>query len=618
MGVRTKLAFAFLALVLAVVAVSVLEVDRTMAVMVSDLGNSGELLVSQTFEQVREVLGRASGDPYQALRKDRRLTAFLQSSLAFSRGVVYVRIDSPAGIPITGAPPIAPEGALPAVQPFTELSRRTASPWPFERIAALWGNHTYEIDRPVEIDNRPFAIISVGLSTGLIAAEVQRALEGILAVGGAAVIVSLLAAMFLGAAVVGPVEAVTRGMESLTTGDGEVRLDIGGHDELRTLADKFNELSQQIRTDRTRWENERGQFFNIFRSITDAVLLLDRDGMVLFANAEAQGRLGLPAGGLADGKPLKLLLSKEHPLVRMTETVFVTGTEVHDVALALDDEPNSNRFLVSIFSLGRGPEPPGLLVILRDLVPVQELESVVDYSGRLARLGGLISGVAHQIRTPLNALNLQLELLSQDATNGRRLEPRIDLIRKQIHRLDQAIAALMRFMRPEELKLARLNVNDLLIEIGGQVVRPGIKVEYALDRGVGQIWADRALLGEALRNIVNNAVEAMPRGGVLTLGTSARGGESVELTLRDQGQGIPPEHLDRIFHLYYTTKKEGSGLGLSLALRAIDLHRGTLDVQSTVGSGTIVTVCLPGLEAETRRFSSEAGMGQSPVAREKL
>src|SRR5216683_456623 len=292
-----------------------------------------------------------------------------------------------------------------------------------------------------------------------------------------------------------------------------------GHDELSTLAEKFNHLSQRIRTDRSQWENERGQFFNIFSSITDAVILLDAEGMVLFANAEAQTRLKLPAGGGADGKPLALLLGHEHPLARMVETSYAVGTEVHDVALELREDAAISRFLVSIFSLGRGPGPPGLLVIVRDLKPVQELENVVDYSGRLARLGGLISGVAHQIRNPLNAMSLQLELLSQDNERGRPLDQRVQAVRKEIRRLDQAVDALLRFMRPERLKLDRVALNDLLVEVANQVMRPGIRVEYQLEHNLPRINADRALLSEALRNVTANAVEAMPEGGALTLAT---------------------------------------------------------------------------------------------------
>jgi signal transduction histidine kinase len=264
------------------------------------------------------------------------------------------------------------------------------------------------------------------------------------------------------------------------------------------------------------------------------------------------------------------------------------------VALDLTTGVNHSRLIVSIFSLGQGPEPPGLLVVARDLESVREIENVVDYSGRLVRLGGLISGVAHQIRNPLNAMNLQLELLSQDAARGAPIDQRLRAVRQEIERLARAVDALMRFMRPEQLKLANVQVNDLLSEIANQVVRTGIRVETNFDLTVTPVCVDRALLAEALRNIIGNACEAMVNGGTLRL-TTALSEKSgfVEILIADTGPGITRENLERVFNLYFTTKKNGHGIGLPLALRAIDLHHGTMDVQSEVGIGTTVVIRLP-------------------------
>src|SRR5262249_29931228 len=313
----------------------------------------------------------------------------------------------------------------------------------------------------------------------------------------------------LGALVLRPLLLITSSVGQLAQGRGEVKLEVSGHDELSTLADKFNLLSKRIKSDRSQWEGERAKFYNVFRSITDAVILLDSRGLILFANAEAQGRLGLPAGGLADGKPLTLLLGRDHPLTSLISNAYTMGSEVHDVAIELKESGSTSQFLTSIFSLGQGPEPPGLLLIVRDLDPVQKLESVVDYSGRLARLGALISGVAHQIRNPLNAMNLQLELLSQDAERGASVTPRLESVRSQIRKLDQVINALLRFMRPEELRLADVPVNELVSDIGGQVGNSGIEVVYELDPEAPSARIDRGLGAGAIKNIFTKAVPAM-------------------------------------------------------------------------------------------------------------
>ncbi len=595
MELRTKLATIFLILlVLPFVAVSAFQIDRTMRVMVEDLEDSGALIANQAFEQIRDALSHAQGDPVAALQADTPLSALLGSSEAFGTGVVYARVEQIDGTPIVTAHSEPSTAAIAATPPFEALQAELGSWSPIKRFSAVWGAHTYEISRVVKVNGKPLAVIRIGLSTALIAAEARRSVEDILAAGAVGVVLSLIGAMLAGSLLLKPLAAIASGVEQIAQGRDEVHLPLEAHDELGTIAEKFNDLSRRIKTSRAQWETERGQFINIFRSITDAVMLLDANGSVLFANAEAHGRLGLPAGGLAEGKPLSLLLGKESPLARMVETAYAAGTEVRDVALDLtaDDEPN--RLIVSIFSLGQGPEPPGLLVVARDLESMRELEDVVDYSGRLMRLGGLISGVAHQIRNPLNAMNLQLELLSQDAASGTPIDQRLRSVRQEIERMARAVDALMRFMRPEQLKLAQVQIDELLAEVAAQIVRPGIRVETHFEPGVPPLSADRALLAEALRNLIGNACEAMTNGGTMTLGTAlSRRSGFVEISIVDTGPGISHEDLERVLNLYFTTKPNGNGLGLPLALRAIDLHHGTMDLQSELGVGTKVSIRLP-------------------------
>jgi signal transduction histidine kinase len=159
-------------------------------------------------------------------------------------------------------------------------------------------------------------------------------------------------------------------------------------------------------------------------------------------------------------------------------------------------------------------------------------------------------------------------------------------------RIDLVIEALMRFMRPGQLKIERVAANDLLSEVAGSVNEPRIEVRCELDPAAAFVKADRAVLMEALRNIVQNAVDAMPTGGKLRL-TSALVDGFVELSISDTGEGIAPEHLEDIFQLYFTTKEDGNGVGLPLALRAVDLHGGTLNIESKLSQGTSVRIRLP-------------------------
>ncbi|MGA7762267.1 MAG: ATP-binding protein [Candidatus Binataceae bacterium] len=602
MGLRTKIAAIFVPLLLlAVLAVSATEANHAVGVMVEDLGDSGNVLVNETFEQIRTALEPSQGDPVAVLRQDKSLAALLSSSRAFGKGVVYARVVTLNGDLVAGTGGDAISAALP--RPFAEL-QHAASRWsPFARIRPLWGEHIYEISAPVEINQRPFALIKVGLSTALITTEVRRAVANVMFIAAVVLVISLLAALLAGALLLAPVAAITAEVEQLAAGRDSGNLLIRGRDELSALARKFNELSQRVRSDRVQWEDERGHFINIFRSIDDAVLLLDAGGIIRFSNDDAQGRLGLPAGGLAQGKALAALIGESHPLVRVMRTAKAAATELRDVAIEEGRGKDKSRLLVSIFPLGQDPARAGQLVIVRDLDPVQRLESVVDNSERLARLGGLFSGVAHQIRNPLNAITLELELLSQDARASKPVEDHVHAVREEMSRIDLVIEALMRFMRPGQLKIERVAANDLLSEVARGVNEPRIEVRCDLDPAAAFVKADRAVLMEALRNIVQNAVDAMPKGGRLRFASALVDG-FVELSISDTGQGIAPEHLENIFQLYFTTKEDGNGVGLPLALRAVDLHGGTLNIESKLNEGTSVRIRLP-LEDRALRSAAD-------------
>ncbi len=592
MGLRSKLAASFLLLLIAtVVAIGAIQIDRTATLMIDQLANSGRLLAGQVSAQVRANL-QSTGDPTSALRNDVALHTLLGSYREYSDSVVYARLESPDGNLIASAPPPAAASVRPRVLPFDTLSIRDMSWFDLARVFFVQGDTVYQFSRPIDYRGVPVAVIKIGLSTALAAAELRHSARMVVTFAAIAVALGIASAMVLGGTMLRPVAAIASGVDELA---GSIENDgarVIGRDELGTLAEKFNQLSERLNRDRSRWETERGQLFSIFRSITDAVLLLDSSGAILFANAEATARLGLPAGGITNGKHLSLLIGRSNPLTRMIDAVYSTGTEVHDVALQLGDS-SSDRLLVSIFSLGDARVPAGLLVIVRNLEPVRQLESVVDQSDRLAQLGGLVTGIAHQVRDPLNAMNLQLELLTQDAEANRPLQDRLGAVRSEMQRVDEAVYALTRLVRPQSLHLEAVDLPELIQEIGSRVQRPQIAVAYDLDPRSTHITADRALLSEAIRNIASNAADSMPEGGTITIRSVVVAAGVVEIAIIDQGQGIPAEHLNSVTQLYFTTKADGTGLGLALAMRAIDLQRGTIEVASEVGRGTAVTIRMP-------------------------
>ncbi|MGB0061660.1 MAG: ATP-binding protein [Candidatus Binatus sp.] len=585
---RLRARFALMALILMLVptvALSVITLDSRISGMVDDMSRQTDFMISQIFEQVRLALAQGGGDVPAAMRDNQPLRKLLDSTVAFGPAVVaasIVGIDGTVIVAANGDGEGKPALNLPSV---TELNEQASRWLLFTSLPGILTAKVYEAQRRVEINGRPVATISVGVTTALIADRARHLLVVIVATAGLVVAAAMFVVLLVSSQILEQLAILSHGFEQLAAGNSPQEVKVSGVNELGTLAEKFNELSRQVRADRSRLDSDQTHLFDVVRSIQDAVVLLDANRVVLFANKEAQERLAARNEAL-EGLSMTSVLGPDHPLLALVEST-TTGTEAHDVPLTL---PAGGTFLVSFFRLGRERIPAGLLIVIRDLTPVKELETALDSSNRLARLGTLISGLAHQLRSPLNGMNMRLELLRHEAGDaGAR---HIDKLRKEITRLNEAVEALLRFMRPEQLNLSDFSINEMLKELGARVASDRVSVEYELDPSLPPVRADRGLIYEALSNLITNADQAMADGGLLKLSSFAQG-SSVEVVIADKGPGISEEQLDRIFDLYYTTKAGGSGLGLPFAMRAIELNGGKIAIDSQLGQGTACRVTIP-------------------------
>jgi signal transduction histidine kinase len=266
----------------------------------------------------------------------------------------------------------------------------------------------------------------------------------------------------------------------------------------------------------------------------------------------------------------------------------------------------------------------GVMLIARNLEYLSQVQSTVRYSRKLAALGRLSAGVAHEVKNPLNAMMIHLELLRQQfsprtvAVRGRgaahagaatataeAVPPtvvpaealkHVDIIAGEIRRLDEVVQGFLKFTRPEDLKLQPVQLNALFAEVI-PIVRPEADragVELSVDcANAPDINGDLAMLRQAFLNLALNACQAMPNGGALRIRCQGVRDRRVKIEFTDNGVGIDPEHLQRIFDLYFTTKEKGSGIGLSMVYRTVQMHDGEIEVQSTPGSGTTFRVLLP-------------------------
>ena len=586
MRLRARLALIALVLMLVpTITLSIISIDSQIADMVDDISLSSDFMIAQIFEEVRLALSQGDVDVATALRNSQPVRKLLDSTVAFGPAVVAASIVGNDGIVIVAANGDGegkPALNLPSVKELNEQASRWLL---FTSLPSLLTARVYETRRRVDINGHPAAAISIGVTTALIAGEARHLLVVMVATTGLVIAAAMLVVLLLANRLLEQLANLTSGFEQLVAGKSPSEVKLSGAGELSTLAEKFNELSRQVRADRSRLDSDQSHLFDVVRSIQDAVVLLDANGVVLFANREAQERLAAKNGPL-EGASLVAALDASHPLLGLVQSTMA-GTEAHDVPLTL---PAGGTYLVSFFRLGRERVPAGLLIVLRDLTAVIELETALDSSNRLARLGTLISGLAHQLRSPLNGMNMRLELLRHEA--GEAGAKHIDKLRHEVTRLDESVEALLRFMRPEQLKLSDFDMNELLKELGGRVNPEKIKVEYQLDPALPLVQSDRGLIYEALSNLITNAEQAMTDGGKLILSSKLQGA-TVELTIADSGPGIPQEQLDRIFDLYYTTKAGGSGLGLPFAMRAIELNGGKIAIDSKVGQGTECKITIP-------------------------
>jgi two-component system, sporulation sensor kinase E len=586
MHLRARLALmALLLMLVPTVTLSIISIDARVATMIDDMSRSADFMIAQIFEQVRLALNQGSGDVTTSLRSNEPVRKLLDSTVAFGPAVVAASISGDDGTVIVAANGDGegkPALSMPSVRELNEQASR----WLLvTSLPSLLTAKVYEARRRVEINGKPAATISVGVTTALIADQARHMLVVIVATAGLVIAAAMFVVLLIANRILEQLATLSSGLEQLVAGKSPSEVKVSGAGELSTLAERFNELSRQVRADRSRLDSDQSHLFDVVRSIQDAVVLLDANGVVLFANREAQERLA-PKNGPLEGASLASALDPAHPLLALVQST-VEGTEAHDVPLTL---PAGGTYLVSFFRLGRERVPAGLLIVLRDLKPVIELETALDSSNRLARLGTLISGLAHQLRSPLNGMNMRLELLRHEA--GEAGGKHIDKLRHEVTRLDEAVEALLRFMRPEQLKLSQFSMNELLKELGARVNPEKIKLVYQLDPALPTVQADRGLIFEALSNLITNAEQAMPEGGELTLSSGLQG-TTVELTIADRGPGIAKEQLDRIFDLYYTTKAGGSGLGLPFAMRAIELNGGKIAIDSEVGQGTVCKITIP-------------------------
>jgi len=472
-------------------------------------------------------------------------------------------------------------------------------------------------DKPLN-GGRPFGEVRVVVDSALLLREIQSSVQTDEVIVLAALALSALLAALVSRITLAPLRDITAQLDRLSSGQFDVPSLVGktvetSSDELGLMSRKISQVGQQLRGVHEIFSTMRENMNSVMAGLEDGLLLFTRDARAVMVSPAAEKFLGAPAGEFL-GRRVTDIFPLGHPL---GAALHIEGNELSEITadVNLETSEGPKRVNVSVQAIQEDGESMGALVTLRDLDSLESIDTQLKVSERLAALGRITAGVAHEVKNPLNSMRLWLENLKESlsfdggSSYARRgmldLDSEIDrhaakqavqVLDKEIDRLDQVVKRFLDFTRPMDVRLEATQLADLLKEVleiaKPQLQQGNILLATLLPIDVPEVYVDRALLKQAVLNLVLNAAEAMPNGGQLRLVLSRRG-EMAEITVGDTGKGIAPENQQKIFQLFFTTRPGGSGIGLASTFRIVQLHNGSIDFTSEVGRGTTFRIELP-------------------------
>ena len=609
LGIKGKQVLGVTSIVAVVVVVlSLLHLARLASVSLEESRARAELLAHAVFHRAREVVS-ADADPYQSLRRDPGLRSILESAL-YSDNVTFAAIVDREGLAVVHADPTLEGQRLPDGGDLAALLGTT----PWAKLKAIYAGQGRNVEwrQPLLLDGRDFGSIRIGVSTLLIRRTLNASLRPAVVAALVALAVAVVGAMLLAQLLLRPIHVIRSGLTRLGRGEFGVRLDLNQHDEFGELGTFFNTVSEQLSADRSQMAGQVANLESAVERLEDAVAIVGPRGEMLFLNPAMRALMPRAAIGAAVADAAEA----GHPIRKLAEDALVSRQPQGPTAASIPGA-DGERLMMTHPVTDRNGELVGVMLVVRNIEYLGQVQSTIRYSRKLAALGRLSAGVAHEVKNPLNAMMIHLELLRRQFASapvtsavaaGPAAEPpaasvdaeqameHVDVIAGEIRRLDEVVQGFLKFSRPEDLKLQPVPLAALLNEVA-PIVRPEaeragvtLSIECA---SAPDVNGDIGMLRQAFLNLALNACQAMPQGGTLRITCAAASGGRVAISFIDTGVGIKPEHLQRIFDLYFTTKERGSGIGLSMVYRTIQMHDGEIEVESTPGVGTTFRVLLP-------------------------
>jgi signal transduction histidine kinase len=575
---------------LAVIALGGWYLSSLAQVLLQESRARAELLSKLIYERAwADVkLGVDPLDPYAQLRADPGLDSILKSSV-YSKGVSYAAIVDVDGRIIGHLDDAMVGQAWTPTGDLDELLKRGRIA---QTRAILGEGRTLETRLPLLLEHadgpRPFATIHIGFSTLLIRYQFEPILQAAVIATIVALVAAVIVAMLLAQLVIRPIHVIRSGLARLGRGELDVKVDLPREAELAALGDSFNALTARIAAERSELADQRATLESVVEHLEDAVALFAPDGTLLFANPAMRPALRAESGSVRE------LLPEDHPYRRAIEASLATGQPKEPSTVPLPG--GGDRLILTHLVHDAAGHPLGVMIVSRNLDYLSQVESTLSYSRKLAAISRLSAGIAHEIKNPLNATMIHLELLRMRLADSPDATEHLSVIAAQVRRLDEVVQGFLKFTRPEDMRLQPVWVGDLVEElmpiIQAEASKSLVDVRIDIPPTLPPVNADTRMLQQAFLNLALNACQAMPQGGKLRIAARERPNRLVEILFEDSGVGISPDHLSKIFDLYFTTKDQGSGIGLSLVYRTIQLHDGDIEVQSSPGRGTTFSIKL--------------------------
>ncbi len=634
MRLKTKLVVAVTGLVfLLVSATSCLYLARSLRQYVDQNYASTDIIAHQVLFATREAIetGVIRGTiqptlppgPFRAevtskLRQDAALNALVDSVISYSPTVFDITIADSGGVALYSTNPMVDGHSIPWRPDFGKLRYRS----PIKILQIVFGKaRVYDLPLSLERNGQPFASVHIGMRTSFLLQAFRPTLWEACSYAGAALLTSLFAAAMVASLALAPIEQISRRLDVL---DAEAAHAHDSHysssDALLRVSSKIERIGERMRNTEEVFSALKENLDQILSNLQDGMMLFTSDRRAVLVSSSVERFLGLGREHML-GAEVTQIFDRSTKLGRMVRDAFQHSTSIPQAEI----ETESGRrveIALEIIHDGRAVgerSSLGALLTLHDLESVREIESELELSRRLSAIGRLTGGVGHEVKNPINAIVVHLELMRNklsgpDAPALRHL----DVIQSEIQRLDRVVQTLIDFSRPVELKLEdedlRQITSGVLMLASAELASQDVQLETALPTRAVVVKVDADMLRQAILNIVLNGAQAMPAGGTLRIGLREESRFAV-LTIADTGAGIAAEILPRIFDLYFTTKKDGSGIGLAMCYRIVQLHSGVIEVDSEPGRGTTFTLRMPLSHANER--DRDAGVRTAALLSEK-